>query len=235
MLRVGEEQLTASLWMSADDWMYGRRCPGPQIVIQLAPEISLRVIPPGQINTTPPLQRLTGPFEQPLIRCVCIGKPSVPSAILDYDHVEHRPRCGPLLIRGIVVPHRSHIRKTDIITSPLSGQYQQEFWMAGVRRFVRGMNTDRHQTARKCYLALQRQRLFPKDENQLMDKSAMDKNVDRIIDRARQAQTNDPGTKRVAHGLDMSFVEFTYPSVVNTFVSAIIETREPVSFPRLKF
>ena len=66
MLRVGEERLTAGLWMGADDWMYGQRCPGPQIVIQLAPEFSLRVIPPGQINTTPPLQRLTEPFGQPV-------------------------------------------------------------------------------------------------------------------------------------------------------------------------
>jgi len=94
--------------------------------------------------------------------------------------------------------------------------------MAGVRRFVRGLNTDRQQTARKCYLALRRQRLFPKDENQMMDKSAMDKCVDRIINRARQAQANHPGTKRVTHGLNMSSVEFNYPSVVKTFVSAII-------------
>ena len=118
MLRVGEERLTAGLWMGADDWMYGQRCPGPQIVIQYS-RFAL-----FEINTTPPLQRLT-PFGQPVIRCVCIGKPSVPPAIQDFDRVEHRPRCGPLIIRGIEVPHRSHIRKADIITGPLSGQYQQ--------------------------------------------------------------------------------------------------------------
>ena len=131
--------------MGADDWMYyDQRCPGPQFVIQLAPEFSPRVNPPGQIHTTPPLQRLPEPFGQPVIRRVCIGKPSLPQAIQDYDRAAHQPKCGLLLLRGIEVPHRSHIRKTDIITEPLSGQYQEEFWMARVRRFVRGLNIDRN-------------------------------------------------------------------------------------------
>ena len=78
--------------------------------------------------------------------------------------------------------------------------------MAGVRRGVRGLNIDRPQTARKCDLALRRQRLFPKDEKQMMDKSE-----DRIIDRMRQAQTDHLVARRVTHGLNVSSVEITYP------------------------
>ncbi len=93
--------------------------------------------------------------------------------------------------------------------------------MAGVRRFVRGLNTDRQQTARKCYLALRRQRLFPKDENQMNEKNSMDKSEGRFIGRARQAKTNYQAPRTSLTGQNMSSIEFTYPSIEKICVSAI--------------
>ena len=65
MLRVCEERLATGLRMGAGDWMCNRQRPGPLIVIQPAPEFSLRVISPRQKNTTSPLQRPTEPSGNP--------------------------------------------------------------------------------------------------------------------------------------------------------------------------
>ena len=73
MLRVFEDRLATGLRMGGDDWMCNRQRSGPLIVIQPAPEFSLRVISPGQKNTTSPLQRPTEPVEQPVIRYVHIS------------------------------------------------------------------------------------------------------------------------------------------------------------------
>ena len=64
---------------------------------------------------------------------------------------------------------------------------------------------DKDRSARKRKLALRRKRLFPKDENQMIEKSTMAKSQGRIIGRARQAQTNYHGTKHVTHGSQCEF------------------------------
>ena len=55
ILRVGEDQLAAGLWMGTDGWMCNRWHPGPLFVIQPALKLLLRVISPGQKNTASPL------------------------------------------------------------------------------------------------------------------------------------------------------------------------------------
>ena len=217
MLRVDEDRLSAGFWMVPDDQIYDRRRSGPLIVIQPTPRFKLRVISLGPKYTASPLQRLTEPFEQPVRRCTYLRTGC--------------PRSDPVLrSRGVstqvwYAPYARSLSATSVPHPEARHTCCPTFWSRlaelpdGLGASRRPRDEDR--SARKCDLALRRQRLFPKDENQMNEKHSMDKSEGRFIGRARQAKTNYHAPSTSLTGQNVSSIEFTYPSIEKICVSAI--------------